>query len=75
MGRFRSRVFTGPLARFALDLFHKDDLLVSPIECILEAQVDAHVHIFAIKVDSGILAAFLVLLAEVEVEILRRGGA
>jgi hypothetical protein len=32
-------------------------------------------HIFAIKVDSGILAAFLVLLAEVEVEILRRGGA
>jgi hypothetical protein len=75
LGRFRSRVLTGPLARLALDLFHKDDLLVSTIECLLEAQVDAYVHIFAIKVDTGVLAALLVLLAEVEVEILRRGGA
>ena len=75
MGRFRSRVFTGPLARFTLDLFHKDDLLVNTVKCLLKGQVDTYVHIFAIKIDSAILAAFLVLLAEVEVKILRRGGA
>jgi len=68
-------VLSSPIAWPALHVLHINDFLVGAIQGLFEAEVDAHMNVPAVKLDGPILTALLVLVPEVEVKILWRGGA